>query len=94
MDVGKRIRELREKEGFSQNELANIADVSQTHLRRIELGQSGVSVDHLQMICDALGISLADFFDVETRQDELVDAVKKLTPRQKYLLTVFLQSLN
>ncbi|MBR2968182.1 MAG: helix-turn-helix transcriptional regulator [Clostridia bacterium] len=93
MNVGKRIRELREKQGYSQNELANIADVSQTHLRRIELGQSGVSVDHLQMICDALGISLVDFFDIENRQDELLDAAKKLTPKQKHHLVKFLDSL-
>lgn len=48
MDVGERIRLLREKAGFSQNELAGRADVSQTHLRRVELGQAGITVAHLQ----------------------------------------------
>ena len=93
MDVGKRIRLLREKAGFSQNELAGRADVSQTHLRRVELGQAGITVDHLQMVCDALGITLKDFFDVDTNQDDFVGAITNLTPKQKQLLMAFLKSL-
>lgn len=38
MNIGERIRELREKTGFSQNKLADWAGVSQTHLRRVERG--------------------------------------------------------
>ena len=93
MDVGQRIRLLREKAGFSQNELAGRADVSQTHLRRVELGQAGITVDHLQMVCDALGITLKDFFNVSNEQDELSEAVANLTPKQKLLLIAFLKSI-
>lgn len=93
MDVGERIRLLREKAGFSQNELAGRADVSQTHLRRVELGQAGITVDHLQMVCDALGITLKEFFDVDTNQDDFSGAVANLTPKQKQLLIEFLKSL-
>ena len=93
MNVGERIKILREKAGFSQNELAGRADVSQTHLRRVELGQAGITVDHLQMVCDALGITLKDFFDVDTTQDEFMGAISNLTPRQKQLLISFLKSL-
>jgi len=93
MDVGERIRLLREKAGFSQNELAGRADVSQTHLRRVELGQAGITVDHLQMVCDALGVTLKEFFDVNEHQDDFSGAVANLTPKQKQLLTAFLKSL-
>ncbi len=93
MDVGERIRLLREKAGFSQNELAGRADVSQTHLRRVELGQAGITVDHLQMVCDALGITLKEFFDVENSQDEFFEAIVNLTPKQKQLLIAFLKSI-
>ena len=58
MEVGKRIEELREKRGYSQNRLAEWAGVSQTHLRRVELGEADITVGHLRLICDALGISL------------------------------------
>ena len=93
MDVGERIRLLREKEGFSQNELAGRADVSQTHLRRVELGQAGITFDHLQMVCDAFGITLKEFFDVDASQDDFVGAIANLTPKQKQLLMAFLKSL-
>ena len=93
MEVGERIRLLREKAGFSQNELAGRAGVSQTHLRRVELGQSGITIDHLQMVCDALGILLKDFFDSGDSQDELWVAIANLTPKQKQLLIAFLKSL-
>ena len=93
MDVGGRIRLLREKAGFSQNELAGRADISQTHLRRVELGQAGITVDHLQMVCDALGITLKEFFDIEENQDDFLGAIANLTPKQKQLLIAFLKSL-
>lgn len=93
MDVGERIRLLREKAGYSQNELAGRADVSQTHLRRVELGEAGITVDKLQLICDVLGISMKDFFDVPNEQDELSEAIANLTPKQKQLLIAFLKSI-
>lgn len=94
MNVAERIRILREKAGYSQNELANRSGVSQSHLRRVELGQSRIIVDHLQMICDALGISLRDFFDYTAEQDELSKVVSNLTTKQKQHLLEFLKSLK
>ena len=93
MDVGERIRLLREKAGFSQNELAGRADVSQTHLRRVELGQAGITVDRLQIVCDALGITLKEFFDIDESPDDFLGAISNLTPKQKQLLMAFLKSL-
>ena len=95
MQTGERIRTLREDAGFSQNKLAEMAGISQTHLRRVELGQAGISVDHLEMICDALKITLKEFFDVDgaEAQEEIAVAAAKLTPKRKELLISFLQSL-
>ena len=52
MLVGERIRTLREHIGYSQNKLAEWAGISQTHLRRVELGEADITVGHLQLICD------------------------------------------
>ena len=93
MDVGKRIKELRERNKYSQNYLADIAGISQTHLRRVELGKADITVGHLQLVCDALGISLKDFFSLATEQEELSAAVSNLTPRQRNLLIEFLKSI-
>ena len=93
MDVGKRLLELRNRCWLTQNGLAEKAGVSQTHLRRVELGQADITVGHLQLLCDAMGISLQEFFDIETRNDELSIAISKLTPKQKKLLIAFIESL-
>ena len=93
MNVGKRISELREKAGYTQNRLAELSGVSQSHLRRVELGQSRITVDHLEMICDALGVSLKDFFDKGNENDEFSVAVATLTPKQKMRLLEFIKSL-
>ncbi len=93
MNVGKRIYELRNKCCLTQNGLAEKAGVSQTHLRRVELGQADITIGHLQLLCDAMDISLQDFFDVEKQNDDISVALSKLTPKQKKLLIDFLESL-
>ena len=93
IDVSKRLISLREQWGFTQNGLAERAGVSQTHLRRVELGQADITVGHLQLLCDAMDISLQDFFAEEKGQDELLTVISKLSPKQKKLLIAFLDSI-
>lgn len=93
MDVSKRIIVLREACGLTQNGLAEKAGVSQTHLRRVELGQADITVGHLQLLCDAMSISIQEFFNDKSATDEIASAFSKLSPKQKTLLLTFLESL-
>ena len=93
MDVSKRIISLRKRCGLTQNGLAEKAGVSQTHLRRVELGQADITIGHLQLLCDAMSISIQEFFKEETDSDEIAAAFSKLSPKQKNLLITFLESL-
>ena len=93
MDVSKRIIMLRERCGLTQNGLAERAGVSQTHLRRVELGQADITIGHLRLLCDAMSISIRDFFEEESNSDEIALAFSKLSPKQKTLLLAFLESL-
>ena len=93
MDVRKRLISLREQCGFTQNGLAERAGVSQTHLRRVELGHADITVGHLQLLCDAMSISIQDFFYEETSKDDISVALSKLSPKQKALLLAFIESL-
>ena len=72
MDVGKRVRELREQKGISTNKLANLSGISQSYLRDIELGDKNPTVEVISYICGALNITLQDFF---TEQN-----VEKISP--------------
>ena len=93
MDISKRLISLRERCGLTQHGLAERAGVSQTHLRRVELGQADITVGHLQLLCDAMGISLKEFFEEEDETDEIAAAFSKLSPKQKTLLLTFIESL-
>lgn len=93
MDVSKRIITLRERCGLTQNGLAERAGVSQTHLRRVELGQADITIGHLQLLCDAMSISIQEFFTENPASDEISAAFSKLSPKQKTLLLAFIESL-
>ena len=93
MDISNRLISLRQKCGYTQNRLAEWAGVSQSHLRRVELGQADITVSHLELLCDAMNITLKEFFDDSTGDDELAVALSKLSPKQKKLLLAFIESL-
>ena len=93
MDISKRLISLRQKCGYTQNRLAEWAGVSQSHLRRVELGQADITVSHLELLCDAMNITLKEFFDDSSEEDELAVAISKLSPKQKKLLLAFIESL-
>lgn len=94
MDISKRLIHLRKQCGYTQNGLAERAGVSQTHLRRVELGQADITVGHLQLLCDAMSISLKEFFEEDTNTDEMSVAFSKLSPKQQKLLLAFLEDLG
>ena len=70
-----------------------VAGVSQSHLRRVELGQADITIGHLQLLCDAMSISIQEFFKEESSSDETAVAFSRLSPKQKTLLLTFLESL-
>ena len=71
--------------------------MSQSFLRAVELEEKGISVESLSLVCDALGVSLRDFFDLpgeeETPEARLERRVRELTPRQKGSLLQFLDAM-
>lgn len=58
--MAKRIKELRERAGLTQSELAKRAGLEQGHISRIERGaQKDISLSTLQAIARALAVPLA-----------------------------------
>ena len=91
-DVGNRIKELRLRKGITVNALANLAGVSQSYVRDIELGNKKPTVEYLEYICDALNISLACFFE-DTSDNKIKDVIGTLNKQQKEKLYAFLTSM-
>lgn len=98
MDVGARITSLRTAKHFTVNKLATLAGISQSYLRDVELGNKNPTVEVLSYICDALGISLSEFFDDEATikliSDPLINTIYQLNKEQREALLTFLNTLK
>ena len=90
--IGKKIKTLREERDWTQGKLATKAGISPSYIPDLENGKKCPSVEILNEICFAFGISLADFFS-EKKKDNLVDKLSSLNENQKQLLNEFLNSL-
>ena len=91
-EVGARVTVLREEKKFTKNALANLAGISPTYISDIEAGRQCPTVEYLGYLCDALGITLRDFFSVDGKNDRL--SIDSLTARQKAAFENFLKELN
>jgi transcriptional regulator with XRE-family HTH domain len=63
VQFGERVRELRQKRGWSQEEFAAHAELDRSYVGCIERGERNVSLENICKIADALGVSPAAFFD-------------------------------
>ena len=58
-----RLRSLRKARGYSQQQLADIANVEQSTVKRIELVQLAPTLDLLISLSRALGLEVRDLVD-------------------------------
>jgi transcriptional regulator with XRE-family HTH domain len=62
---GRRLRELRLKEGLSQEALAFKCGIHRNYLGSVERGERNIALRNIDAIARALGITLSEFFDFE-----------------------------
>ncbi len=60
--VGKRVRELRNSIGISQEELADLASLDRTYITSVECGKRNISIVNIEKLANALQVSLKEFF--------------------------------
>lgn len=86
---------FRELKGYTTNKLANKAGISQSFVRDLEHDKKKPSIKVLSDLCDALDITLCQFFDDGIQKtlidDALVREIFRLTPEQRAKLTEFLK---
>ncbi|MGM9647657.1 MAG: helix-turn-helix domain-containing protein [Eubacteriales bacterium] len=89
MDTNERLRKLLKERGWTMYRLSVNSGLSESTIANIFRRNTIPSVDTLERICDAFGITLAQFFAdsemVEMTPDlkELFDSWLSLTPEQK-----------
>jgi len=88
-DLGVRIRNLRKEANYTQEELAELADMSPVYLGEVERGQKSIGVDKFINIIKALGVS-ADYVlcnELPSGKpyvfDDITQKLEKLDPKQR-----------
>jgi transcriptional regulator with XRE-family HTH domain len=80
--LGRRIRSLRAKKRWTQQELGHQADVNYKFIGEIERGQQNPSLNVLEKISNALGVELKQLFEYEQEiidRREIEERIKHIT---------------
>lgn len=72
VNIGERLRQLREARNISMRSLAAKSGLSANALSMIERGRTSPSVSTLYKLADALGISITAFFGSDTQRKQVV----------------------
>jgi transcriptional regulator with XRE-family HTH domain len=72
VDVGKRLRELREARNISMRALAAKSGLSANALSMIERGRTSPSVSTLYKLADALGVPITAFFGADSEKESVI----------------------
>lgn len=63
MKIGEKIRKIRNLKGMSQQALAEVVEISQKQLSRIEMEQVSPTFELLEKICKTLDVSLKSLLE-------------------------------
>lgn len=74
---GERVKRLRKKRNFTQEQLAEMIDISPRNLSRIEVGNCFVKADTLEKLLISLDVSMEELFanDHIKSNSELIDGI-------------------
>ena len=73
--IGNRIRNYRTARGLSQERLAELAGCHPTYVGQIERGEKNATLESVERIASALGVSLSGLFEGIGARDEESDDV-------------------
>ena len=97
--IGQRIRKYRRALDYSQETLAELVDISTTHLSHIETGATKLSLPVFISIAEALGVKADDLLhdELENQTDletAIIDILKASSPKRLKVYYHLLQTLD
>lgn len=93
--LGAKIRHLRKSKNISQEKLSEMAGISPRQMIRIELGRSKPTLDNLEKIAIALGVSIQSLFEndyyatiniLKKKLHEKIEALDEKNTRFLYII--------
>ena len=96
-DFSLRLAQLREKKGVSARDMSLSMGQNPGYINNIESGKSLPSLQGFFYICEYLGITPSEFFDLEsknpTKLDAIVKDLKRLNDKQLDTLSTLVKDL-
>ncbi|ABR34329.1 MULTISPECIES: helix-turn-helix domain-containing protein [Clostridium] len=97
IDIGKRIKAERERNGLTREKFSELVSISPTYLSQIELGQRHPSLPTTIKIASTLHISL-DFLvygerALNVNKDDLIDIINHAHEKDLYVLKEILTAI-
>lgn len=99
MTILEKIDKLRIQRGWSINNLATEAMLTQSTVNNMYQRKNDPKISTLRAICDAFGITLSEFFAEDTLKDSeqidksLNESISRLSPQQKSALLAFIKTI-
>lgn len=72
--IGEKLRDIRERKGFTMRQVAEIIDIDYSYISKIEKGKIP-SLDKLNKLCDLYGISVASLFGEEVKTPKELEEI-------------------
>ena len=95
--IGTKMKNLRNQNGLTQQELADRAELTKGFISQVERGLTIPSLATLADIVECLGSNLSDFFNDKTQtildNDPLTEKIYQLNEEQRAALLAFLNTL-
>lgn len=96
-DFSLRLAQLREKKGVSARDMSLSIGQNPGYINNIESGKSMPSLSGIFYICEYLGITPSEFFDLESqnpsRLNDVVKDLKRLNDRQLETIAALLKDI-
>lgn len=70
--IGKKIREIRTKQGMTQKQLGERAGIAEPTIRKYELGKLNPKLETIRKITDALGVPIDTLLDIKPLKTQYV----------------------
>ena len=96
-DFSLRLAQLREKKGVSARDMSLSMGQNPGYINNIESGKSMPSLSGIFYICDYLGVTPGEFFDVDTQNPtklkEIISNLKHLDDRQLDTISMLIRDI-
>ena len=96
-DFAIRLARLREKKGVSARDMSLSIGQNPGYINNIETGKSKPSLEGIFFICEYLGVTPSEFFDMDSsnpsKLDAIVKDIKKLNDKQLDTIATLVKDL-